>query len=286
MNIFRSKILTKLLLIKKARNTILFTRWLQPLRDDCTFWVQKFSSVELCMLQYYEMCLLSLCYKCSEWRMNNISSRKYVDLFCFYPWFHGPFFQNVCMETLIDSFITTMFLTIQLRKWIPTLLFVSSAIVAVIHCLNVAQIVCGSFVLGPCFVMQYFECVSFLVLQSSRWGRKIWLLHFFSSWWHVAVIEFCLFPMVTCVGLQYVIVVFPGHTRLLLSTSKEVIGFRKSETGSGKCNFTCEKLSFFIFSHVKYDSFQINNILNQYYPVFYYILYNKWWYIAPRRATS
>ena len=32
------------------------------------------------------------------------------------------------------------------------------------------------FVLGPWFVMQYF--VSFLVLQSSRWGREGWLLYF------------------------------------------------------------------------------------------------------------
>ena len=34
----------------------------------------------------------------------------------------------------------------------------------------VAPVTCGSFVLGPSFVMQYF--VPFLVLQSSRWGRE------------------------------------------------------------------------------------------------------------------
>ena len=66
--------------------------------------------------------------------------------------------------------------------------------------------------------------------------------------------------MVTCVGLQYVIVVFPGHTRLLLSTYKENIGFRKSAAGSGKFNFTCKRLYFFISSHLKYNSFQINDI--------------------------
>ena len=33
-------------------------------------------------------------------------------------------------------------------------------------------------VLGPCFVMQYF--VSFLVLQSSRWGKESLLLYFYS----------------------------------------------------------------------------------------------------------
>ena len=34
----------------------------------------------------------------------------------------------------------------------------------------VAPIVCFIFVFGPCFVLQYL--VSFLVLQSSRWGRE------------------------------------------------------------------------------------------------------------------
>ena len=34
----------------------------------------------------------------------------------------------------------------------------------------VALIVCGGFVFGPCFDVQYL--VSFLVLQSSRWGRE------------------------------------------------------------------------------------------------------------------
>ena len=39
----------------------------------------------------------------------------------------------------------------------------------------VAPIVCVFFcVFGPCFVVQYL--VSFLVLQSSRWGRERWLL--------------------------------------------------------------------------------------------------------------
>ena len=59
----------------------------------------------------------------------------------------------------------------------------------------------------------------------------------------MAVIDFCLFPMLTCVGLQYVIVVFPGHTRLLLSTYKEVIDF----AGSGKLNITAERLSLLYF---------------------------------------
>ena len=40
----------------------------------------------------------------------------------------------------------------------------------------VAPIVGGGSVFGRCFVMQYF--VSFLVLQSSLWGRESWLLDF------------------------------------------------------------------------------------------------------------
>ena len=35
---------------------------------------------------------------------------------------------------------------------------------------------CGSFGYGSRLVMQYF--VSFLVLQSSHWGRESWLLYF------------------------------------------------------------------------------------------------------------
>ena len=40
----------------------------------------------------------------------------------------------------------------------------------------VAPIVCRLFVMVPCFVVQYF--VSFLVLQSARWGRESRLLYF------------------------------------------------------------------------------------------------------------
>ena len=37
----------------------------------------------------------------------------------------------------------------------------------------------GGLVLDACFAVQY--CVSFLVLQSSRWGRESWLLYFYLS---------------------------------------------------------------------------------------------------------
>ena len=67
--------------------------------------------------------------------------------------------------------------------------------------------------LDPCFVMQYFE--SFLVLQSSHCGREIlFALLLLSSVCHVDVIVYCLFLTVIWVGLQCVIVSFPGHTHL------------------------------------------------------------------------
>ena len=47
---------------------------------------------------------------------------------------------------------------------------------------------CGSFVLGSCFVMQYF--MSFLGLSSSRWYSEC----------HVYVTLLCLFLAVPCVG--------------------------------------------------------------------------------------
>ena len=40
---------------------------------------------------------------------------------------------------------------------------------------DVAPIVCGGLVVGPCFDLQYF--VSFQVLQSSLFGRESWLLY-------------------------------------------------------------------------------------------------------------
>ena len=61
----------------------------------------------------------------------------------------------------------------------------------------VAHIVCGSFVFGPCFV-QY--SVSFLVLQSSRWGRESWLLDFIVCWMLSAFVVLCLFLTVPWVG--------------------------------------------------------------------------------------
>ena len=72
----------------------------------------------------------------------------------------------------------------------------------------IAPIACRFFVFGPCFVVQYL--VSFLVLQSSHWGRERWLLkNCFKC--HVTVSALCLFLTVQCVGLQCVIVVFPSH---------------------------------------------------------------------------
>ena len=59
--------------------------------------------------------------------------------------------------------------------------------------------------------MRYF--VSILVLQSSRWDRELAALLCLSSWCLMIVDE--LFLMMPQVCLQFVIVVFPDHTRLL-----------------------------------------------------------------------
>ena len=65
--------------------------------------------------------------------------------------------------------------------------------------------------IGPCIDVQYL--VSFLVLQSSHWGRERWLLeNCFKC--RVTVSALCLFLTVQCVGLQCVIVIFTSHTPL------------------------------------------------------------------------
>ena len=42
--------------------------------------------------------------------------------------------------------------------------------------LIVAHVICGGFVFGPCFVIQYF--VSFLCCNHLYWEKEIWLLYF------------------------------------------------------------------------------------------------------------
>ena len=62
----------------------------------------------------------------------------------------------------------------------------------------------------PCFVVQ-FKCP--LVLQSSRDRWRCFTLY---SWCHVAVSVLCLFLTVPWVGMQCVLVAFPGHTYFLV----------------------------------------------------------------------
>ena len=71
-----------------------------------------------------------------------------------------------------------------------------------IHYLLLLQIVCGDFVFGPCFAVYYL--VSFLVLQSSRWGREGWLQL-------IACGFYCYvsLPQGAVIGLQCVIVALP-----------------------------------------------------------------------------
>ena len=67
----------------------------------------------------------------------------------------------------------------------------------------------------PCFVVHCF--VSFLVLQSSWWGRESWLLYLVGLPGALCLLLFCgvMFLVVPWVGLQCVIVVFPDHNHLL-----------------------------------------------------------------------
>ena len=67
------------------------------------------------------------------------------------------------------------------------------------------SIVCGSFVLGPCFVMHS----SFAIISLGK--RELFILLLLSSWCVLALL------MVSWVGLQSVIVAFQGHTYLYLS---------------------------------------------------------------------
>ena len=53
---------------------------------------------------------------------------------------------------------------------------IAVVLLLVVHCLLLPQIFCWGFMFGSCFAMHYL--VPFLVLQSSRWGRKSWLLYF------------------------------------------------------------------------------------------------------------
>ena len=79
------------------------------------------------------------------------------------------------------------------------------------------------------------------------------------------------------------IVVFPGHTRLLLPTYKEVIGFRKSAADSGKSMEEAENVQFhlceeviLLYFHLEIQLFSSVLYIKLYYPVFRYILFNKW----------
>ena len=81
----------------------------------------------------------------------------------------------------------------------------TSVLLLLIHCLLLLPMFVGVLCL-----VQYL--VSFLVLHSShlKWELVAWL--WLSSWCLVAVSILCLFFVALWVGLQCVIVAFPGHT--------------------------------------------------------------------------
>ena len=67
---------------------------------------------------------------------------------------------------------------------------------------------------GPYLVIQYL--VSFLVFQSSPSGRENCILLYFVFLLCLTVSVLCLFLAVLWVGLWYMIVALPGHTRLFI----------------------------------------------------------------------
>ena len=62
--------------------------------------------------------------------------------------------------------------------------------------LLIIPIICGGFVLDTCFVMQYF--VSFIILQSSLWGRESWLCYFCCVRNAMSLLSFSLCHWLVC----------------------------------------------------------------------------------------
>ena len=60
--------------------------------------------------------------------------------------------------------------------------------------------------------------MSFLVFQSSRWGKEDWLLYFYCLLDVILVLLFFdSYWQCSGLGLWYVIMAFPGHTHLLFN---------------------------------------------------------------------
>ena len=74
--------------------------------------------------------------------------------------------------------ISYMYLAAKLCKPQVTLAERSNAVVLLLVVLSLLlpKLFCWGFMFCPCLAMHYL--VPFLVLQSSRWGRKSWFLYF------------------------------------------------------------------------------------------------------------
>ena len=83
-------------------------------------------------------------------------------------------------------------------------------VLLLIHCLLLLPLVVGFLCVASLFCCAVF--VPFLLLQSSRWERQRWLLYFGCHLLGVL----CLFLTMPWLGLQFVIVAFPGHTHFLV----------------------------------------------------------------------
>ena len=112
----------------------------------------------------------------------------------------------------------------------------------------VAPIVCGSFMLGPCFVMQCL--VSFLVLQSSCQEREGWLLYFYCL---LDVIRLLLFFVSSSQCRRLVCSVQLWHFLILLTYLLIIIEYDKPFGTKGEsarfCFFPTSLINSIIIEH-------------------------------------
>ena len=85
------------------------------------------------------------------------------------------------------------------------------ALFLLIYCLLLLPLFLGGgLIIGPCFVFAVLSVITSSAFISLKKRAECFTLMVYFC--HVAVIFLCLFLMMHCVGLQYLIVAFPGHT--------------------------------------------------------------------------
>ena len=137
------------------------------------------------------------------------NNKRYI--FQAIPYFLFSFICNSmkCLPYAIVVFILTRCKLLSVHRWwFCCCLFI---VYCSSHCLR-------GFVLCPCFVLQYF--LSFLVLQSSHWGRESWLFSQGGGWGGVGTL---IFP--SYLGLDPTVYCLPPTISGILSTQKKYLKF-------------------------------------------------------------